>query len=233
MPVAKLAHDHGSGDQEARRKQLLVEEVRVVEEGKEAATEQWEEAAEELSPAAEPSPMAAKSIPQQLPTEPCEPEPQEDAGDHAALPSKAEEEDLDSDKEKLVQMFSICDCFSTTSFEDGTVSFLDIIALKHGFDVLEKLTGGMEKIKQHTFALAHYTYNVLSTLKYANGAPVIRIYSDTDFSNPDVQGPIINFNILDENGEVIGFSQTTKNCELKSKLRKAGIRDCLGALRYK
>ncbi|XP_061305052.1 molybdenum cofactor sulfurase isoform X4 [Pezoporus flaviventris] len=95
-------------------------------------------------------------------------------------------------------------------FEDGTVSFLDIIALKHGFDVLEKLTGGMEKIKQHTFALAHYTYNVLSTLKYANGAPVVRIYSDTDFSNPDVQGPIINFNILDENGEVIGFSQVTE-----------------------
>uniref|UniRef100_A0A672TXD3 Molybdenum cofactor sulfurase n=1 Tax=Strigops habroptila TaxID=2489341 RepID=A0A672TXD3_STRHB len=99
-------------------------------------------------------------------------------------------------------------------FEDGTVSFLDIIALKHGFDVLEKLTGGMEKIKQHTFALARYTYNVLCTLKYANGAPVVRIYSDTDFSNPDVQGPIINFNILDENGEVIGFSQVDKMASL-------------------
>ncbi|NXU50010.1 MOCOS sulfurase, partial [Turnix velox] len=99
-------------------------------------------------------------------------------------------------------------------FEDGTVSFLDIIALKHGFDVLEKLTGGMEKIKQHTFALAHYTYTVLSTLKYANGAPVIRIYSDTDFSNPDVQGPIINFNLLDENGEVIGFSEVDKMASL-------------------
>lgn len=67
--------------------------------------------------------------------------------------------------------------------------------------------GGMEKIKQHTFALAHYTYTVLSNLRYANGAPVVRIYSDTDFSNPDVQGPIINFNVLDENGEVLGFSQ--------------------------
>lgn len=67
--------------------------------------------------------------------------------------------------------------------------------------------GGMEKVKQHTFALAHYTYTVLSALKYANGAPVVRIYSDTDFSNPDVQGPIINFNVLDENGAVIGFSQ--------------------------
>ncbi|XP_065688271.1 molybdenum cofactor sulfurase isoform X1 [Patagioenas fasciata] len=99
-------------------------------------------------------------------------------------------------------------------FEDGTVSFLDIIALKHGFDVLEKLTGGMEKIKQHTFALAHYTYTVLSTLKYANGAPVVCIYSDTDFSNPDVQGPIINFNVLDENGEVIGYSQVDKMASL-------------------
>ncbi|XP_068051500.1 molybdenum cofactor sulfurase isoform X5 [Anomalospiza imberbis] len=99
-------------------------------------------------------------------------------------------------------------------FEDGTVSFLDIIALKHGFDVLEKLTGGMEKIKQHTFALAHYTYTVLSNLKYANGAPVVRIYSDTDFSNPDVQGPIINFNVLDENGQVLGFSQVDSMASL-------------------
>ncbi|XP_044308156.1 molybdenum cofactor sulfurase isoform X2 [Varanus komodoensis] len=95
-------------------------------------------------------------------------------------------------------------------FEDGTVSFLDIIALKHGFDALERLTGGMENIKQHSFALAHYTYTVLSALKYVNGAPVVRIYSDTDFSSPDIQGPIINFNVLDENGEIIGYSQVDK-----------------------
>ncbi|XP_048367698.1 molybdenum cofactor sulfurase isoform X2 [Sphaerodactylus townsendi] len=95
-------------------------------------------------------------------------------------------------------------------FEDGTVSFLDIIALKHGLDNLERLTGGMANIKQHTFALAHYTYTVLSTLKYANGSPVVRIYSDTDFSDPDVQGPILNFNVLDENGEIVGYSQVDR-----------------------
>ncbi|XP_053119151.1 molybdenum cofactor sulfurase isoform X2 [Hemicordylus capensis] len=95
-------------------------------------------------------------------------------------------------------------------FEDGTISFLDVIALKHGFDALERLTGGMENIKHHTFALAHYTYTVLSALKYSNGAPVVQIYSDTDFSSPDVQGPIINFNLLDENGEIIGYSQVDK-----------------------
>ncbi|KQK77254.1 hypothetical protein AAES_127386 [Amazona aestiva] len=52
--------------------------------------------------AAEFCPAAAESTPQQPPAEPLEPKPQEDAGDHAALPSKAEEEDLDSDKEELV-----------------------------------------------------------------------------------------------------------------------------------
>ncbi|KQK74047.1 hypothetical protein AAES_162731 [Amazona aestiva] len=57
---------------------------------------------EKPSPAAEPSPTAAESIPWQPPAEPREPKPQEDAGDHTALPIKAEEEDLDSDKEELV-----------------------------------------------------------------------------------------------------------------------------------
>ncbi|XP_062480519.1 LOW QUALITY PROTEIN: uncharacterized protein LOC134166665 [Pezoporus occidentalis] len=109
---------------EARRERLPVEEVGAVEKGKEKAAKQWEEAAEEPSPVAKPSPAAAESTLQQLPAEPREPEPQddveskipplgasagsslghpgqvEDAGDHTALSSKAE--DLDSEKEKLV-----------------------------------------------------------------------------------------------------------------------------------
>ncbi|KAM9097564.1 molybdenum cofactor sulfurase [Sarcophilus harrisii] len=99
-------------------------------------------------------------------------------------------------------------------FEDGTISFLDIIALKHGFDVLERLTGGMENIKQHTFALVHYTYTVLVSLQYPNGAPVIQIYSDTEFNNPQTQGPIINFNVLDDNGDIVGYSQIEKMASL-------------------
>ncbi|KQK78392.1 matrix-remodeling-associated protein 7 [Amazona aestiva] len=100
--VAKQARESCSRDQEAGRQRLLVEEVRVVEEGKEVAAKQWEEVAEEPSPMAKPSPMAATSIPWQPPPEPRKPEPWEDAGDQAALPSKAEDEDLDSEKEKLV-----------------------------------------------------------------------------------------------------------------------------------
>ncbi|XP_061233253.1 matrix-remodeling-associated protein 7 [Neopsephotus bourkii] len=113
---------------EAGRERLPVEEVGAVEERKEAAAEQREEAAEEPGPAAEPSPAAAESIPREPLTEPREPEPREDAqskvpplggsagsspeqpgqaegaGEHTALPSKAElqGEDLDKEKEKLV-----------------------------------------------------------------------------------------------------------------------------------
>lgn len=67
--------------------------------------------------------------------------------------------------------------------------------------------GGMENIQRHTFALAQYTHSALSSLCYPNGAPVVRIYSDSEFSSPDVQGPIINFNVLDDRGSIIGYSQ--------------------------
>ncbi|XP_038399413.1 molybdenum cofactor sulfurase isoform X2 [Canis lupus familiaris] len=99
-------------------------------------------------------------------------------------------------------------------FEDGTISFLDVIALKHGFDALERLTGGMENIKQHTFTLAQYTYTALSALRYPDGAPVVRIYSDSEFSSPEEQGPIINFNVLDHSGNIIGYSQVDKMASL-------------------
>uniref|UniRef100_H3AUI3 Molybdenum cofactor sulfurase n=1 Tax=Latimeria chalumnae TaxID=7897 RepID=H3AUI3_LATCH len=99
-------------------------------------------------------------------------------------------------------------------FEDGTVSFLDIIALKHGFDALERLTGGMQNIMLHTFGLAQSTYRILSALQHSNGSPVVCLYTDTEFDSPDTQGPIINFNVLDENGGIIGYSQVDKLASL-------------------
>lgn len=114
-------------------------------------------------------------------------------------------------------------------FEDGTISFLDVIALKHGFDALEYLTGGMENIQRHTFALAQYTHSALSSLSYPNGAPVVRIYSDSEFSSPDVQGPIINFNVLDDGGNIIGYSQVDKMASLYNIYLRTGCFCNLGA----
>ncbi|XP_038653614.1 molybdenum cofactor sulfurase isoform X2 [Scyliorhinus canicula] len=99
-------------------------------------------------------------------------------------------------------------------FEDGTISFLDIIAVNHGFDALDKFTGGMQNIMLHTFSLARYTYIILSGMRHANGTPVSRIYSDNKFETPDAQGPIINMNVLDEKGGIVGYAKVDKLANL-------------------
>ncbi|XP_075026010.1 matrix-remodeling-associated protein 7 isoform X2 [Calonectris borealis] len=129
-PGAEAAAAEGAGlaaaeGPEAEGGRLPVEEVGAGEEGKDAAGER-REAAAEPGPAAEPSPAAAESIPRQPPAEPREPGHREEAESkipplgaspgsslehtgqaedgcgHAALSSKAEEEDADSENEKLV-----------------------------------------------------------------------------------------------------------------------------------
>uniref|UniRef100_A0A8C7VKR1 Molybdenum cofactor sulfurase n=1 Tax=Oncorhynchus mykiss TaxID=8022 RepID=A0A8C7VKR1_ONCMY len=99
-------------------------------------------------------------------------------------------------------------------FEDGTVSFLDIIALNHSFDALHTLTGGMDKVQLHTFGLARYTYMLLSSLCHGNGQPVAQIYSDSEFENPSTQGAILNFNLTDCHGQIVGYSQVDKLASL-------------------
>ncbi|XP_067278417.1 molybdenum cofactor sulfurase isoform X2 [Pseudorasbora parva] len=99
-------------------------------------------------------------------------------------------------------------------FEDGTISFLDIISLHHGFETLQKITGSMLNIQLHTFGLARYTYIVLSCLCHSNGKPVAQIHCDNDFRNIAEQGAILNFSLLDCRGRTVGYSQVDKMASL-------------------
>ncbi|KAM3605669.1 uncharacterized protein V6R79_002657 [Siganus canaliculatus] len=99
-------------------------------------------------------------------------------------------------------------------FEDGTVSFLDIIAVSHGFEALYRLTGGMQSIQQHTFGLARYTYMLLSSLRHGNGRPVAQIYTEGQFESPSTQGAVLNFNLVDSSGQIIGYSQVDRMASL-------------------
>ncbi|XP_019623568.1 PREDICTED: molybdenum cofactor sulfurase-like isoform X2 [Branchiostoma belcheri] len=94
-------------------------------------------------------------------------------------------------------------------FEDGTLPFLDIIALRHGFDTLENLTG-MQYVSQHTFSLAQYVYLQLTSLKHHNGQPAAVVYTDTQFDDITTQGGIVNFNLLRANGNFVGYSEVDK-----------------------
>ncbi len=95
------------------------------------------------------------------------------------------------------------------NFEDGTINFMAIIALKHGFEVIEKY-GGMSLISDRVFALAQHLYKELSSLKYENGLSAVKIYSATDFTDKSCQGGIVNFNIVDRSGQIFGFTEFRK-----------------------
>ncbi|CAK9823391.1 Molybdenum cofactor sulfurase [Anthophora retusa] len=90
-------------------------------------------------------------------------------------------------------------------FEDGTVPFLSIISLRHGFDMLSSIT--MEKISKHVFSLANFLHKSLLMLHHSNGEPVARLYSDTACDNPDTQGGIVTFNLMRSNGEYVGYME--------------------------
>ncbi|XP_054655288.1 molybdenum cofactor sulfurase isoform X1 [Dunckerocampus dactyliophorus] len=99
-------------------------------------------------------------------------------------------------------------------FEDGTVSFLDIVALNHSFETLYRITGCMLNIEQHTFGLARYTYMLLSSLCHGNRRPVAQMYTQGQFESPSTQGAILNFNLMDSHGKIIGYSQVDRMASL-------------------
>lgn len=99
--------------------------------------------------------------------------------------------------------------FSFIRFEDGTLPYLSIVSLLAGYETIEKLIPGpsMNRISRHCFNLAKYLYESLKELKYRNGRNVIHFYHDTDFISSHVQGGIVNFNVLHEDGSFVGYTQ--------------------------
>eukprot|EP00884_Botryococcus_braunii_P001647 jgi/Botrbrau1/11483/Bobra.0360s0010.1 len=96
--------------------------------------------------------------------------------------------------------FHVLKCRPCERLEDGTVAFLDIIALKHGFNMLQRL-GGIKAVQRHVAALSHYLYLQLVSLKHRNGAPVVRIFGKHNQANwQEVQGGIVNFEVLNPAG---------------------------------
>lgn len=101
--------------------------------------------------------------------------------------------------------FHVFKCRPSDKLEDGTVPFLDILNLQHGFDFLRRL-GGIGRIQDHVHALTRHAYSRLSALRHANGAPLLEIFGNHRHPSPrDVQGGIINFEVLDPAGEVVSY----------------------------
>ncbi|XP_062539746.1 molybdenum cofactor sulfurase 3-like [Armigeres subalbatus] len=113
-------------------------------------------------------------------------------------------------------------------FEDGTIAFTSIIALLNGFQTFERLipfTAGLrsiERVSRQTFHLARYCYQRLKALRHFNGTDVVKLYHDTDFSDKRLQGGIVNFNILHENGSYVGFAEVSYMASIHNIVLRTG-----------
>ncbi|GBC00895.1 hypothetical protein RclHR1_00400009 [Rhizophagus clarus] len=97
-----------------------------------------------------------------------------------------------------------------TRYEDGTVNFLNIIALDHAFDAFEKIYGNIKNVSNHVTSLNTYLSRNMRSLRHWNGQVVCTINSDRDFSDSKKQGGIFSFNVKRSDGSTIGYIELDK-----------------------
>jgi molybdenum cofactor sulfurtransferase len=101
-------------------------------------------------------------------------------------------------------------------FEDGTVNYLQIPAIKTGLQHIERI--GMNTIHQNVLALTQYMLDQLQMLKHSNGCPLIHVLGPKNNNN---RGGTILLNFYDANNESIPFQQienkaNTQNISLRT-----------------
>lgn len=61
-----------------------------------------------------------------------------------------------------------------------------------------------------TFPFFRCVYHSLSALRHGNGCKACLLYCETAFRDALKQGPIVNFNLLQSDGQVLGYHQVEK-----------------------
>lgn len=85
-------------------------------------------------------------------------------------------------------------------FEDGTVNYLNIPAVKIGLQHLEKV--GIELIQKRVELLTAWVIQQLLLLQHSKGKPMVRIYGPT---NTEQRGGTITLNFYDPDGHLLDY----------------------------
>ncbi|MCA9925435.1 MAG: aminotransferase class V-fold PLP-dependent enzyme, partial [Anaerolineales bacterium] len=86
------------------------------------------------------------------------------------------------------------------AFEDGTVNYLNIPAIKTGLQHLEKV--GVETIGERVRCLTGWLIENLLSLQHSNGKPMVRIYGPV---NTESRGGTITLNFYGPDGHLIDY----------------------------
>ncbi len=87
-------------------------------------------------------------------------------------------------------------------FEDGTLNYLDIPAIKTGLEYIESI--GIERVSERVSALATSLFEQLSQLEHDNGKPLVRLFGPT---NREHVGGTLIMNFFDSNGNAYPFEE--------------------------
>lgn len=82
-------------------------------------------------------------------------------------------------------------------FENGTINYLGIPAIKFGLEWIEKI--GINNIQTRVKCLTNFTLEEFSKLKHSNGLPLIKIAGP---GKSDLRGGTIIFNVFDQNNKI-------------------------------
>ncbi|KAM7251349.1 hypothetical protein ACFE04_023232 [Oxalis oulophora] len=104
-------------------------------------------------------------------------------------------------------------------FEDGTISFLSVASIRHGFNILNSLT--ISAIHRqvdwlvHTASLTTYVKKTLTALRHKNGTGVCILYgSQPSEVSCGESGPIVTFNLKRPDGSWFGHREVEKLASL-------------------
>ncbi len=87
-------------------------------------------------------------------------------------------------------------------FEDGTLNYLDIPAVKIGLDYIENI--GIERINERVTSLRKYVFEKINALKHESGQKLVQIFGPKDHQN--VGGTII-LGFYNKDGKRYEFEQ--------------------------
>jgi len=92
--------------------------------------------------------------------------------------------------------------------EDGTLPFHSILALGEAIDVHHELYGSMENISRYTTQLVQRMYEGVISLRYANGQPLCKVYSEANgvYGDAKRQGATIAFNVFRKDGSYESYA---------------------------
>ncbi|XVE52899.1 hypothetical protein DITRI_Ditri02bG0161200 [Diplodiscus trichospermus] len=106
-------------------------------------------------------------------------------------------------------------------FEDGTISFLSIASIHHGFKIFDTLT--TSAMCWHTMSLAMFVKKKLLALRHENGAGVCTLYGNRALKIPcHDSGSIVSFNLKRPDGSWFGYKEVEKLASLSGIQLRTG-----------